>query len=78
MRGSTPAELDTDLKEWDKAAAARGMSPAATFAFPWQSSNSLNADFYKVLAAHGISSVTRLYPGDVRDHYALGAIPYYR
>ena len=74
VRGSNPAELETDLAEWDRAAQARGLPPARSFAFPWQSSNSLTRDFDAVFLAHGINSYTRLYPGDVRDRYALGAI----
>ena len=74
VRGSNPAELEADLSEWDRAARARGLPPVRSFAFPWQSSNSLNRDFDAVFLAHGINSYTRLYPGDVRDRYALGAI----
>jgi len=83
VRGSTPEELDTDLTEWDRAAAARGLTAVQSFAFPWQSSNSLisggtgRSSFYDVMAAHGITSVTRLYPGDLRDHYTLSAVPLY-
>jgi hypothetical protein len=83
VRGSTPEELDTDFTEWDRAAAARGLPPVQSFAFPWQSSNSLisggsgHSSFYDVMAAHGITSVTRLYPSDLRDHYTLSAVPLY-
>ena len=83
VRGSTPEELDTDFTEWDRAAAARGLPPVQSFAFPWQSSNSLisggsgHSSFYDVMAAHGITAVTRLYPGDLRDHYTLSAVPLY-
>ena len=81
VRGSTPDELNTDLTEWDAAATAKHLPPLRTFAFPWQSSNSLIKDgqsaFYDVLRAHGVTSVTRLYPGDVVDRYALGAVPLY-
>ena len=83
VRGATPEELDTDLGEWDRAAAARGLPPVQSFAFPWQSSNSLisagsgRSSFYDVLAAHGINSVTRIYPSDLRDHYTLSAVPLY-
>ncbi len=83
VRGATPAELDTDLSEWDRAAAAQGLPPMQSFAFPWQSSNSLinaatgSSSFYGVMAAHGIRSVTRIYPVDLRDHYTLNAVPLY-
>jgi peptidoglycan/xylan/chitin deacetylase (PgdA/CDA1 family) len=83
VRGSTPEELDTDLTEWDRAAAARGLPAVQSFAFPWQSSNSLisggtgRSSFYDVMAAHGITSVTRLYPSDLRDHYTMSAVPLY-
>jgi hypothetical protein len=81
VRGATPDELEIDQAEWDRAAQARGLPPVQSFAFPWQSSNSIisgnRSGFYDVLAAHGITSVTRLYPGDVADHYALGAARLY-
>jgi peptidoglycan/xylan/chitin deacetylase (PgdA/CDA1 family) len=82
VRGATPEELDTDLGEWDRAAAARALPPVQSFAFPWQSSNSLisgsgRSSFYDVMAAHGITSVTRIYPSDLRDHYTLSAVPLY-
>jgi peptidoglycan/xylan/chitin deacetylase (PgdA/CDA1 family) len=80
VRGTKPLSLTVDLDEWDRAAAARPtpLPPVRSFAFPWQSSNSIDARFYQVLADHGIDSVTRLYPPDLKDRYAIGAAPDYK
>lgn len=73
VRGTTPAELGTDIDEWLKYAKSLGITAATTFAFPWRSSNSLTRDFYDTLHRRGIRAVTRLYERDLRDLYTLGA-----
>jgi peptidoglycan/xylan/chitin deacetylase (PgdA/CDA1 family) len=77
VRGLKPAQLSADMDEWVKAAAARNLPPVRSVAFPWRSSNSVGADFYKVLADHGIDSVTRIYDPDLRDRYVISASPAY-
>ncbi len=83
VRGTQVDELSADLDAWAAAAAARGLPPMRSFAFPWQSSNSLTPDFYKVMAQHGITSVTRLYPPDLCrnaaqcDFFVVRASPVY-
>lgn len=77
VRGSNLDEMSTDLAEWSKAAKAIGVPPATTFAFPWRSSNSLNADMYALLYRYGIRAVTRLYPLDVKDQYTIAAVEKY-
>ncbi len=66
--GITPKELDDDLTAWDTVAKENGYAPAHSFAFPWRASNSVTAEYYAVLAKHGITNVTRFYdiqPGTV-------------
>lgn len=77
VRGAKTEELATDMDEWLSAAKSVGVQPPTTFAFPWRSSNSLTADFYKVLWDKGIRAVTRVYPSDMKDLYTVGAtVPY--
>lgn len=77
VRGSNLAEMDTDLSTWESAAHAMGVPAATTFAFPWRSSNSLNADMYDLLYKHGIRAVTRIYPPDIKDQYTVAAAEKY-
>lgn len=77
VRGSDVTEMATDLTEWEKAAKAIGVPAATTFAFPWRSSNSLNADMYDLLYRHGIRAVTRIYAPDIRDQYTVAAVEKY-
>ncbi len=75
-RGSRAQQLDDDLTAWDALAKENGYAPAHSFAFPWGASNSLTAEYYAVLAKHGITNVTRFYdnkPGTVQ----LGTVPVY-
>ena len=74
--GITAQQLDDDLTAWDAVAKENGFAPAHSFAFPWGSSNSLTAEYYTVLAKHGITNVTRYYdqkPGT----YDLQSVPVY-
>jgi peptidoglycan/xylan/chitin deacetylase (PgdA/CDA1 family) len=74
--GITAQQLDDDLTAWDAVAKESGFAPAHSFAFPWRASNSLTAEYYAVLAKHGITNVTRYYdlkPGT----YDLQAVPVY-
>jgi peptidoglycan/xylan/chitin deacetylase (PgdA/CDA1 family) len=74
--GITPQQLDDDLTAWDALAKETGYAPAHSFAFPWGASNSLTAEYYAVLAKHGITNVTRFYdnkPGTVQ----LNTVPVY-
>lgn len=74
--GITAQQLDDDLTAWDAIAKENGFAPAHSFAFPWRASNSLTAEYYAVLAKHGITNVTRYYdltPGT----YALQSVPVY-
>lgn len=74
--GITPRQLDDDLTAWDALAKESGYAPAHSFAFPWRASNSVTAEYYAVLARHGITNITRFYdlkPGTVE----LGAVPVY-
>ncbi len=77
VRGSNIPEMDTDLNEWSNAAQSMGVPAATTFAFPWRSSNSLNADMYDLLYKHGIRAVTRLYAPDVKDQYTVAGVEKY-
>ncbi|MGI8688896.1 MAG: polysaccharide deacetylase family protein, partial [Thermomicrobiales bacterium] len=74
--GITAQQLDDDLTAWDAVAKENGFAPAHSFAFPWAASNSLTAEYYAVLAKHGITNVTRYYdlkPGT----YDLQSVPVY-
>jgi len=74
--GITAQQLDDDLAAWDAVAKENGFAPAHSFAFPWAASNSLTAEYYAVLAKHGITNVTRYYdqkPGI----YNLQSVPVY-
>ncbi len=83
VRGTKPSALTLDLDEWNRAAQARKLPPVRSFAFPWESSNSTTAATYKILADHGIQSVTRLYSTRINtdipahDYYTLSAMPLY-
>lgn len=61
VRGISPQELSADLAEWNAAASALGLPPARSFAFPWQSSNSLRAPHFRSLMQAGMTSLTRVY-----------------
>lgn len=74
--GITAQQLDDDLTAWDQTAKENGYAPAHSFAFPWRASNSVTAEYYAVLAKHGITNVTRFYdtkPGT----YDLQSVPAY-
>jgi len=74
--GVTPQQLDDDLTAWDQTAKENGYAPAHSFAFPWRASNSVTAEYYVVLAKHGITNVTRFY--DTRPGtYDLQSVPAY-
>lgn len=74
--GITPKELDDDLTAWDAVARENGYAPAHSFAFPWRASNSVTAEYYAVLAKHGITNVTRYY--DLKPAtYDLHTVPVY-
>jgi peptidoglycan/xylan/chitin deacetylase (PgdA/CDA1 family) len=60
VRASDPSEFGRDLQEWQNYAVKRGLPPAKTFAFPWQSSNSLGKEHYDVLYRAGFRAITRL------------------
>jgi len=61
VRGVTPEQLGADLEQWNRSAMALGLPPARSFAFPWTSSNSLDAPFWAVFARVGMTVLTRLY-----------------
>lgn len=61
VRGVTPDELAADLKLWIDAARRLGLPAASTFAFPWTSSNSLDARFWSVFERVGLTVLTRMY-----------------
>lgn len=64
VRGTTPQEFLQDTEAILRYAQQRKLPPLRHFAFPWKSSNSLTAEWYKILADRGFESVTRLYDGD--------------
>ncbi|NJN67149.1 MAG: polysaccharide deacetylase family protein [Chloroflexaceae bacterium] len=49
-----------DLATWDQVAAARGVPPPRSLAFPWSSSGGMSDASWDALEAAGIRSVTRL------------------
>lgn len=55
-----PAAWRADLEAWDAVAAEAGVAPARSIAFPWSGSAGMSDESWGLLAAHGISSVTRL------------------
>ncbi|HEY8599794.1 MAG TPA: polysaccharide deacetylase family protein, partial [Thermomicrobiales bacterium] len=61
VRGVTPEQLGADLDQWNRSAMALGLPPARSFAFPWTSSNSLDAPFWAVFERVGMTVLTRLY-----------------
>jgi peptidoglycan/xylan/chitin deacetylase (PgdA/CDA1 family) len=71
VRGVKPAELAADLAQWKQSAAALGLPPATSFAFPWTSSNSLDAPFFAVFEQQGLTILTRVYPPDLHHQYEL-------
>ncbi len=75
VRGATPDQLDADLSRWQAAAAAKGITDATTFAFPWRSSNSVDQPFYDVMRKHGIVAVTRLYEKDLHFPFSFSVAP---
>ncbi len=74
VRGVSPEQLQVDLELWNRAAQALGLPPTRTFAFPWTSSNSLEAPFWAAFARVGMTTLTRIYPPDLRHPYELGRI----
>jgi len=74
VRGVSPEQLQADLELWNRAAQALGLPPARTFAFPWTSSNSLDAPFWATFARVGMTTLTRVYPPDLRHRYELDRI----
>lgn len=74
VRGVTPEQLDADLQQWQQSADALGITTAPSFAFPWTSSNSLDERFWAVFARRGWTTLTRLYPRDLRHPYELDGI----
>jgi peptidoglycan/xylan/chitin deacetylase (PgdA/CDA1 family) len=60
VKATSPAEFARDFAEWQNQAKMRGLPPAQSFAFPWQSSNSLGKEHYDVLYNAGFRIVTRL------------------
>jgi peptidoglycan/xylan/chitin deacetylase (PgdA/CDA1 family) len=61
VRGVKTEQLAADLEQWNRAAAALGLPPARSFAFPWTSSNSLDERFWSVFVRAGMTVLTRLY-----------------
>jgi peptidoglycan/xylan/chitin deacetylase (PgdA/CDA1 family) len=61
VRGVTPEQLSADLEQWNRSAVALGLPPTQSFAFPWTSSNSLDAPFWAVFERVGMTVLTRLY-----------------
>ena len=61
VRGVTPDQLAADLALWQRTATALGLPAARSFAFPWTSSNSLDAPFWAVFERVGMTILTRLY-----------------
>jgi peptidoglycan/xylan/chitin deacetylase (PgdA/CDA1 family) len=61
VRGVTPEQLAADLELWQRTATALGLPTARSFAFPWTSSNSLDAPFWAVFERVGMTILTRLY-----------------
>ncbi len=61
VRGVTPDQLAADLALWQRAATALGLPAARSFAFPWTSSNSLDAPFWTAFERVGMTILTRLY-----------------
>ncbi len=53
-------EWRDDLATWRRVAAARGVAPARSLAFPWSSSGGMSYADWDALEAAGITSVTRL------------------
>ncbi len=54
------ADWQDDLATWQRVAAARGVAPARSLAFPWSSSGGMSYADWDALEAAGITSVTRL------------------
>lgn len=77
----TPSDWSADFDAWRTVAAAQHIAPATSLAFPWSSSAGMRWDSWEVLAAHGITSVTRTnwsqprYRLADRDTYALWTVP---
>jgi hypothetical protein len=57
---SDVATWQADMRAWDEAAAAKGVAPATSLAFPWSSSAGMSDASWDALEEAGISSVTRL------------------
>jgi peptidoglycan/xylan/chitin deacetylase (PgdA/CDA1 family) len=56
---ASPAEWQADFSAWREAAAAQGIAPARSLAFPWSGSGGMSDASWQVLAHAGITSVTR-------------------
>ncbi|HEX2911809.1 MAG TPA: hypothetical protein VH186_13455 [Chloroflexia bacterium] len=61
VRGTTPQEFAQDEDEFLYYANQKGLPQISSFAFPWKSSNSVGAEWYKALADRGFTSITRQY-----------------
>jgi peptidoglycan/xylan/chitin deacetylase (PgdA/CDA1 family) len=68
---ATPEEVRADLRQWNAAAVAAGLSPATTLAFPWGASLGMSDATFAVLEELGYRSVTRTY------HEPQGRSQYY-
>ncbi len=55
-----PVDWRDDIASWNEVAAAQGVPPARSLAFPWSSSAGMSDANWEVLAAAGYTSVTRL------------------
>lgn len=72
-----------DFVAWRQVAAAQGVAPASSLAFPWSSSAGLSYESWRVLRENGIRSITRtvINPGQSRswiadrEHWTLRRLP---
>jgi hypothetical protein len=55
-----PQDWQADIAAWNQVAAERGVPPMRSLAFPWSSSAGMSDAGWKILAAAGVTSVTRL------------------
>ncbi len=76
-----PADWRADFEAWIAVAKAMGIPRATSLAFPWSWTGGMQWDSWEVLAANGISSVTRTNTRQPRfriadrDTYALRQLP---
>lgn len=75
VRGVRPEQLAADLHLWRHTASDLGVPIAPSFAFPWTSSNSLDARFWAIFVQFGWTVLTRLYPRDLRHPFELDVVP---